>query len=542
LVAGLATLMLVGAALAIWTKTGPAEPLPAPEYLGSATDPTRPRVLGPGVGTWQADAPQATGATADTALCPGCDVVLVTVCSLRRDHVGLYGAAGDLTPRLDAWLARAFRFDQAYAAGNFTLAGLTALLTGRFGSSTGVTSWDKGLVADVPTLPEILGLYGYRTGAFTTDAPSGFRPDYGLDRGFQHMEIIPPPRDNPDGAHQDGPIGPGGASAQPAARWIAEQPADAPLFVMFHTRTAHYPFVLEDDPDDATGVTSLLWQSGMRTTPAGAMPGTAGGTSQRGVVEVGTQDPVQEGVRAAGAAGEAVWRARYREAVARTDADLGVLADALTARGRLGRTVIVLLADHGESLGDHGELLHGDAYYDGVVHIPMFIRLPDGTGGAVPALASQVDLLPTLLELVGAMSPAGIDGRSLLPVITGQADQVRGATLVEGGVSWRDDGQLRGALISPPWTLLRQDRGCGSNETARAVGEPATCLFNLDLDPAQDHNLARSETAVVEDLLSRWQGFTASRSQGQQLDLDPALVEELQRTGYDFRPLDAQDP
>ena len=62
-----------------------------------------------------------------------------------------------------------------------------------------MTGWDKGLTVDVPTLAEVMGIYGYQTAAFTTDAPSGFRPDYGLDRGFQHMEITPPPRNSPDG-------------------------------------------------------------------------------------------------------------------------------------------------------------------------------------------------------------------------------------------------------------------------------------------------------------------------------------------------------
>lgn len=536
------TVALGLAATQVWRgRPRPAIPSASPEATG-APEARTPRVLSPGVGTWEADAPEPTGVAAAAAACPGCDIVVVTICSLRRDHVGLYGDAEGLTPRLDALASDAFRLDQAYAASNFTLAGLTAVLTGRFGSSTGVTSWDKGLVADVPTLPEILGLYGYRTAGFTTDAPSGFRPDYGLDRGFQHLEITPPPRDNPDGAHQPGPIGPGGAAAQPVARWLAAQPADAPVFVMFHTRTAHYPFVIEDDPDDATGVTSLLWRSGLPREGAGAMPGAAGGTAQRGVVAVGGSDPVQDGVLRAGEAGEAMWRSRYREAVGRMDADIGVLADALAARGRQAQTVLVVLADHGESLGDHGELLHGDAYYDGVVHIPFLIGLPGVSGRPVDALASQVDLLPTLLELVGAVPPAGIDGASLVPLFDGRADSVRAATLVEGGVSWRADDQLRGALIAPPWTLLRQDRGCDGGEPARGPGEPATCLYDLSQDPEQGTNVASVRAEVVAELLARWEGFVAARAEGQQLTLDPGLVDELRRTGYDFRPREATAP
>ncbi|MSP55350.1 MAG: hypothetical protein EXR69_07085 [Myxococcales bacterium] len=497
-----------------------------------------------GSGTWTAVAPANAKSAAAGALCAGCDIVVITMCSMRRDHVSAYGLAQGvlggkpLTPRLDALTAGGFRMDQAWAASNFTLAGLTALLTGRFGSSTGVTGWDKGLVKDVPTLPEVLGYYGYRSGAFTIDAPSGFRPDYGLDRGFQHMQIIPPPRDTPDGRSSGGEPGPGGESALPAAAWIAAQDQTSPMFVMFHTRTAHYPFVLEDDPDDATGVTHLLWGSGGLHPTSQAMPGTAGGTAQRGVVALAGVDPVQVGVLAAGAPGIAVWKQRYAESVARMDIDLGVIADALEARGRLDKSIIVVLADHGESIDDHGELLHGDAYFDGVVHIPMLIRVGGMAGRPVSALTSQVDVLPTLLDLVGAVSPAGIDGNSMVPLFTGKTDAVRSTTLVEGGVSWHDDGHPRGAVVALPWAMLKQDRGCGGGvDVPRGPGEPATCLFNLETDPGQERNVAASHPEVLADLQARWDKFRAAHSdEGTQLSLDPAFVKELQRTGYNFRP------
>ena len=88
-----------------------------------------------------------------------CDVVLVTMCSVRQDHVDVYEDRG-ITPALKELAQGGYHFDTAYAASNFTLASLTAILTGRFGSATGVVGWDKGLVSDVPTLPEVLGLYG----------------------------------------------------------------------------------------------------------------------------------------------------------------------------------------------------------------------------------------------------------------------------------------------------------------------------------------------------------------------------------------------
>ncbi len=544
-------LAVLGGGSVLWGVALSLQGPPVSTPTGVAVTPTqtaqpssKPPGVGPtqtGSGTWKEDAPTTTQTATTQALCPDCDVVVITMCSLRRDHVSAYGptAGVNLTPRLDALMDGAFRMDQAWAASNFTLAGLTAVLTGRFGSTTGVTGWDKGLVKDVPTLPEVLGVYGYRTGAFTIDAPSGFRPDYGLDRGFQHMEIIPPPRDTPDGRTREGEVGPGGDSARPAAAWIAAQDKSQPLLAMFHTRTAHYPFVLENDPDDPTGITQLLWDSGSISSKGQAMPGTAGGTAQRGVVQIAGPDPVQVGVRKAGAAGVAVWKKLYAESVRRMDLDIGVMADALAARGRLDKTVIIVLADHGESLDDHGELLHGDAYFDGVVHIPMLVKVPGGKGGPVSALASQVDVLPTLLDLVGAVVPAGIDGASMVPLFTGTAASIRTTALIEGGVSWRDDAKHpRGAVIAPPWALLRQDRGCGgTGESARGPGEPASCLYNLLADPGQEKNVAAANKEVVTDLLGRWDKFRAARAgEAATLILDPKYIEELQRTGYDFRP------
>jgi arylsulfatase A-like enzyme len=526
-------------------RGGPTPVGGAPATTGAAAGPTASNPTQPtvhsGALTFTADPVTPDRAVGTGAPCDGCDIVVITVCSLRQDHVGAYGVHPGLTPRIDALAAGGFRFTHAYAASNFTLAGLTALLTGRFGSTTGVTGWDKGLVSDVPTLPEVLGHYGYVTAAFTTDAPSGFRPDYGLQRGFSRMEIIPPPRDTPDGRSAGGPAGPGGASAAPAAAWIAAQPADKPLFAMFHTRTAHFPFVVEPPAPgtDPTGIRQLLWDAGRTTqasTAAKAMPGTAGGTAQRGVVSFAGPDPLQVAIDALGQPGVDAWRAAYAEGVARMDVDVGVVLDAVAARGR--PTVVVLLADHGESLDDHGELLHGDAYWDSVVRVPLVVRVPGMKGGVIDALVSQVDVTPTLLGLVGAMPPAGIDGTTMEPLLAGTAKAIRGTTLVEGGVAWHDGATPRGAVISPPWALLRQDRGCGAAGSGlrRAPGEPATCLYDLDADPGEDHDVAGANPDAVTRLLGSWDSFRAARAgEATSLKLDPAYVEELHRTGYDFR-------
>ena len=116
--------------------------------------------------------------------------------------------------------------------------------------------------------PLCAGRERYNTAAFTIDAASGFRPEYGLDKGFQRMEITQAPRNTPDGRRQKNDVAVreegDGASGYPIAKWLKESDTDRPVFIMHHNRTAHFPFVISPDKiqDDATGMTELLWNVG----------------------------------------------------------------------------------------------------------------------------------------------------------------------------------------------------------------------------------------------------------------------------------------
>ena len=153
-------------------------------------------------------------------------------------------------------------------------------------------------------------------------------------------------------------------------------------------------------------------------------------------------------------------------------------------------------------------------------------------------VVSQTDILPTILDAVGASVPAGIDGVSLIPSVLGDESPVHSVVLSEGGVAKLEDGVLPGAVISDPWILLKQRRGCGLSRTpGRGLmdeGMPV-CLFNHDTDPDQQRSVAGSESKVAGDLLSRWRTSvrrTVAWASGRRLS--PAFIEELQRSGYDF--------
>ena len=539
----------------------------------------------------------ATAAPGGEAACPGCDVILLSICSLRRDHVSAYGEHPGLTPTIDRLAAEGARFEQAYSTSNFTLASVTSVLSGRFGSSTGVVRWGNGLADDVPLLPEVLGFYGYRTGAFTVDAASGLRPEYGLARGFQRFVVADPPRSTPDGRHRTGDPDAVGATADEIVAWLGAQDTEAPVFAMLHTRSAHYPFVLHPPAagSDPTGVLEVLWDEPVLGEAEGPKPGMAGGQGTALPAE-GDEDPVVKAVRGSGKAGVAAMSAAYAASVGRMDADIAAVLAAQEARGRLDKTVIVLVADHGESLGDNGEMLHGGGYFDGVVHVPLIIKVPGMAPRVVPELVSQVDITPTVLELVGAVPPAEADGVSLAPLLRGESGPVRQTAFSEGGPGDMPEGVYPGAVIAPPWVLMQQPTPCtemgapggpaGAAPPGGPVGAPPgpppvgghgsgppgpggpapaaapppgapppapgppgdapdgtpdlklfTCLFHLEQDPDQRQNVAVQHPDVVARLQARWDGYRAAvagRSVPRALSLDPAFVELLQRTGYDF--------
>ncbi|MEC7988290.1 MAG: sulfatase [Myxococcota bacterium] len=504
------------------------------------------RLMRPGTRTMVYPAPTDVKYVNPSALCSECDVILITVCSLRKDAVGLYQNQKNVTPYLNSVAKGGFYFDKAYATSNFTLGGLSSVLTGRFGISTGVTDIEKGLPKDVFTLPQILSYYGYQTAAFTIEAGSGFRPEHGLDRGFLRMEISPPPRNTPDGRWLDSISPPAfegdGASAQPVADWLAYQPADKPLFAMFHTRTAHYPFIISQDekPNDTTGMTEALWMVGRTRVDASqdsrARSGFGKGDEQSG----GLKDPIQTLVQEKGQPAIDVLHEHYRSSVKRMDKDIKAVIEAQRSRGRLDKTMWVIVADHGESLYDHKELLHGGTFYETVINIPLIIKIPGlrGQEKSISSLVSQVDILPTVLDAVGAVSPANIDGTSILPLLQGKTDTIRKMTLAAGGAA-PPKGELPGAIISPPWALLIHEGNCDDTQNRRLQrknDQNSRCLYNLEQNPAQNIIFTDEEPEKVKELDNVWKYFVHTRSKkGLSVDLDPTFVQELRRAGYDFR-------
>jgi arylsulfatase A-like enzyme len=291
------------------------------------------------------------------------NVLLITIDTLRWDHLGSYGAAFAATPVLDALAARGTRFETAIMHTPLTAPSHASMLTGLTPPRHGVR--DNGafvLPTDLESLPAALKRAGYETAGFVSGFP--------LDRRFgfaAHFDIF----------DDRLPRGSGGRAAHTERRadlttgvaleWLHSRTADKPWLAWVHYFDPHAPY---ESPED------LRQQFASRP---------------------------------------------YDGEIALVDREIGRLFRRLDEQRLLDDTIVLVTADHGESLGEHDEETHGVFIYDATVRVPMIVAGPGVAKGKVASVVARgVDVMPTLLELSDVPVPTGVNGRSLAPVLRGQ--------------------------------------------------------------------------------------------------------------------------
>lgn len=297
------------------------------------------------------------------------NILLITLDTTRADRIGCYGFGLARTPAIDALAAEGVRATHALASAPVTAPSHASMLTGLYPPAHGVR--DNGvhrLPDEVTTLPEILGEHGYRTGAFVSAAVLHHR--YNLGQGFATYDD--------DLWAEDAPAmffireRPGERTVDRASawltRWHAEQP-DQPFFAWVHLFDVHQPHTPE--PGDVLLSPTL-----------------------------------------------------YDAEIVGVDRQVGRLRAQLEALGVLEDTIVVVTADHGESLGEHGENTHAIFVYEATIHVPLIVRYPARlpAGATYDAPTRHVDLLPTLLALADVSAPGPVQGIDLSEAFAGRAD------------------------------------------------------------------------------------------------------------------------
>lgn len=316
-----------------------------------------------------------------TKIRKGKDVVLISIDTLRADRLGCYGHSGDLTPNLDALADDAVRFDRAYTHAPWTLPSHVSLFSGMLPAAHGVLGNRDRIPAGLPLLSEHLQERGYRTAGFT--AGGYLSAAFGQARGFDVFSEVDPLGDRYFPGHMTGgrTLGDGRAGSLTAAlSWLGE-PSPRPGYLLLHTFLVHCYLpertLAEEhgllDPEDPP----LDFEQVRRFEP----------------------ERVQSSPLSAADAERMV--ASYDATVRAADRMVGDVVDSLKSIGRYDDTVLIVTADHGQELFDHGSTGHGVTLYEEMLRVPLIIRAPGAARGhVVHGRVRLVDVLPTILSQV----------------------------------------------------------------------------------------------------------------------------------------------
>jgi choline-sulfatase len=414
------------------------------------------------------DAP-ALAALGATGRATGLDLLVITLDTVRADRLGCMGHAGAATPVIDGLAEEGVRFEHAIAPTPITLPSHATLLTGLEVTSHGVrNNGTFTLAQEHTTLAERLGAQGYRNGAFVGAYVLDER--YGLAQGFDRYDDQVTPGGS---SRKSGHFNERNAAAvtNAALRWFEEElpkAGDRPLFTWVHYFDAHHPY----------------------------------------------EPPGEFGTR---------FRSRpYDGEIAYIDSQLGRLIGALDAAGRLERTLCVITADHGEGLGEHSEATHSRLLYDTTLRVPLILSSPRLFPEPIVVrdrVVGLVDLVPTVLDLLGLEAPGPLDGRHLFAAETDGQRAIYVETLVP--------------LFNHGWAPLTGLRRLGD----KFISAPESEFYDVLKDPGETNNLYPGSPPAALELQEQLARLHASQPSidellGSERGMDPEQVQRLAALGY----------
>ena len=449
----------------------------------------------------------------------GDNLLLVTIDTLRADRVGSYGSALGLTPTLDGLAREGVRFAVARAHVPLTLPSHATIFTGRYPPGTGMH--DNGaapLAASIPTLATVLKSSGYQTaafvGAFVLDAR------FGLNRGFDVYDD----RMMGNSATLEVVQRTAEQVLSPAADWILAR--RSPLVASSSTDSGPSSLVARSSTD--SGRSSLVARGSTDSGPSSlvARGSTASNERRESSNEAGSPwfawihlyDPHEP------YAAPEPYRSRYASdpyagEVAYADAALGSFLATLRARRALDRTVVVITSDHGEALGDHGEQTHGLFAYESTLRVPLIVWGDPFKPSVINVPTRLVDVMPSLLDLIGVTAPSEMDGRTFLPLLGAPAANGEQPSYFEA----------LNANLTRNWAPLR---GVTANNF-KLIDLPLPELYDLAADPGESRNLyasQRDRARPLEALLDAAGSKPAPPSATTPLDADAEA--RLRSLGY----------
>jgi choline-sulfatase len=394
------------------------------------------------------------------------NVVVVTIDTLRADRLRCYGYANIETPVLDGIAKRGVLFENAVAQSPLTPPSHASIFTGQNPTVHKVRN-TGGFVLQSSARPlaRILQDQGWDTAAFVGSAV--LKKLFGFNNGFSVYDDEMP-RPGGKSEFRDDPERKASIVVDRAIQWLQARPSGKAFMLWVHLYDPHIPY--SPPPEFATK-----------------------------------------------------YKGRpYEGEIAYSDSQLGRLLAALEAKAPREKTIVAVLSDHGESLGEHGEHTHGVFIYDSTLRIPFLIAGPGVPAGVrVKQQARSIDFLPTVLELMGGSTPANVQGLSLVPAFSGKAvatDIAYAETLYpKMNMNW---SELR-AIRTNRWKYIRA---------------PRPELYDLTSDPGETQNVIDRHRPEVQRFEAQLKDFISPAGDGtEKVDtamVDERVLEQLKSLGY----------
>jgi len=443
------------------------------------------------------------------------NLLLISIDSLRSDHVGCYGYPAPTSPTLDRLAREGLRFANAVSTTSWTLPAHAALFTGLYDSTHGLV--DNGLRLDPAhrTLAEELARTGYHTAGFF--GGPYLHPTFGLNDGFEVWENCMANADEAldaatfatqsrrvHGASHEDITSP--RTLEKVLAWSRSAPTDRPYFLFVHLWDVHYDYRA---PKEYVELFDPGYEGALTGDDFVRNPAVAPGMAPRDFAHL---------------------MALYDAEIRFTDEHIGRMLAALEAAGRLENTLVVVTSDHGEEFLDHGRKGHQHALFEELVRVPLIAHWPGqiAPGRVVNTQVRLIDLMPTFLALAGVRDGPPSSGRDLRPALAGRELEERPA-LLELFADGRQFAALRTNAFKAH-SLGWPARGDAPREFA----------FDLAVDPNEQQPLdVKSDARALKGLSA----LRVMRSEvlelksrigtgAQAIDLDAEMQRKLRELGY----------
>jgi arylsulfatase A-like enzyme len=369
------------------------------------------------------------------------NVLVYVVDCLRADHVGAYGYPRPTTPAIDRLARDSVLFEAAQACASWTKPAVGCLLTSLYPVFHGARTVDDALDPEVATLAEAFRAEGYATAAWIAN-PFVSAPAFGLTRGFERVVQV---LDKPEAVNINDLPADAGVITRRVTAWL-EANARRRFFLYLHSLDLHAQY--RRRPPFDRRFLSRERRAGERQLDL------------------------------------------YDNELAANDYEIGRLLDALARLRLYDRTIVVVTADHGEEFSEHGFTRHGHTLYQGLLHVPLIVKLPrsEQRGRRVADTVSSIDLAPTLLAAAGLPRPSGFQGESLLAAGGPPTNRV-----------------VFAEQLSPKESLYAGRRG-RFKHVLQFLPEPGEASYDLAADPAETRELAEApeEARRVADEVLRF--------------------------------------